>query len=60
VQVLNDACEYADLHGMSTPSDISLIISAQYHEEGFESLPKFNPAHQNVRGAEYFGGRHEA
>jgi transposase len=60
MQVLNDACEYADLHGMSAPSDISLIISAQYHEEGFESLPKFNPAHQNVRGAEYFGGRHEA
>jgi transposase len=59
-KVLCEACQYADLHGMSSPSDISLIISAHNHKEGFESLPVFNPAHQNVRGAEYFGGRHEA
>lgn len=60
IDVLNDACEYANLHGMSTPADISLIISAYNHSEGFDSLPMFNLAHQNVRGAEYYGGRHEA
>ncbi len=58
--VLNEACEYAALHGMSSPSDISLILSAHNHDKGFDSLPKFNLAHQNVRGADYYGGRHEA
>jgi len=58
--VLAEACEYAELHGMSSPSDISLIISANKHEDGFDNLPVFNIAHQNVRGAEYFGGHHEA
>jgi hypothetical protein len=58
--VLAEACEYAELHGMSSPSDISLIISANKHEDGFDNLPAFNIAHQNVRGAEYFGGHHEA
>lgn len=58
--VLAEACEYAELHGMSTPSDIGLIISAHKHEDGFDNLPVYNIAHQNVRGAEYYGGHHEA
>jgi hypothetical protein len=58
--VLVDACEYASIHGMSSPSDINLIISAKNHEEGFANLPAFSIAHQNVRGAQYYGGRHEA
>jgi len=57
---VNQACEYAMLHNMKTPDGVSLIISAQAHEDGFENLPVFNPAHQNVRGKEYYGGRHEA
>lgn len=58
--VLIEACKYASLHGMSSPSDISLIISAKNHEEGFNNLPIANVVHQNVRGAAYYGGHHEA
>jgi transposase len=58
--VLVEACEYASLHGMTSPSDINLIISAKNHEDGFKNLPSFKIAHQNVRGAQYFGGHHEA
>ena len=58
--ILSDACAYASRHGMHSPSDIRLIISAQTHNEGFDSLPTFNIAHTNVRGAQYFGGYHEA
>jgi transposase len=59
-EVVNKACEYATAHDMQTPDGLSLIISAQAHENGFENLPTFNLAHQNVRGKEYYGGRHEA
>lgn len=56
--VLSQACEYADSHGMSTPADISMIISAQQHQNGFDNLPMNNSAHQNVRGSDYYGGQH--
>ena len=58
--VVNEACAYAKNHDMQTPDGISLIISAQAHEDGFENLPAYNPAHQNVRGKAYYGGRYEA
>ncbi|MBA6337498.1 IS21 family transposase [Colwellia sp. BRX8-7] len=59
-EVLCKACDYAHKHGMSTPDDIRLIISANEHEEGFENLPVYNVAHQNVRGKSYFGGNYDA
>ncbi|WP_141240129.1 hypothetical protein [Pseudoalteromonas sp. HM-SA03] len=57
--VLADACEYANLHGLTTPSDIA-IITARNDADGLDELPSVNVAHQNIRGADYFGGHHEA
>ena len=58
--IVDKACQYALCHNMKTPEYVAMIISAQAHEDGFENLPVFNPAHQNVRGREYYGGHHEA
>ena len=57
---VKQACEYALMHGMSTPDDIRLVISAKEDESGFENLPVFNGTHQNIRGKSYYGGCHEA
>ena len=57
---VNQACDYACMRGMTTPDDIRLVISAKNHESGFENLPVFNSAHQNIRGKAYYGGCHEA
>ncbi len=58
--VLADACEYANLHGLTTPSDIALIINVRNDADGFDALPSRKVAHKNIRGAGYFGGHHEA
>jgi transposase len=59
-EVLTKACEYALSHGMDTPSDINLIISAQNSEGGFDSLPVHIATHENVRGKNYYGDRYDA
>jgi transposase len=59
-EVLTKACEYALQHDMETPSDISLIISAQNSEGGFDSLPVYIATHENVRGKNYYGDRYDA
>lgn len=58
-EVLSEACEYGNLHGLTTPNDIALIINARNDIDSFDDLPSINMAHQNIRGADYFGGHHE-
>lgn len=59
-RVLDDACGYALQQGMTSVSDVELVVRAQGEQDGVENLPAYIALHENVRGREYYGDYHEA
>ncbi|WP_348731330.1 IS21 family transposase [Rheinheimera texasensis] len=60
IRVLDDACGYGLRQGMTSVSDIELIVRAQGEQDGIQNLPAYIASHENVRGRGYYGDHHEA